>query len=180
MPAKSKAQQRFFALVRSYQDGESKKVSPAIKKVAKSISKKDADDFASTKHKGLPKKVRQEIIEILQEHIQENFYMSQRTNIKWEDASFKWEVATGDGFTWDDVVLIQEVAETIEQAQGDSGSALDKLPEDKKKKLIRLVMRRRGIKLYDEYKEVKEIKTKVDDVKLIINEVKKQVKIVNV
>jgi len=106
--------------------------------------------------------------------------MSQRTNIKWEDASFKWEVATGDGFTWDDVVLIQEVAETIEQAQGDSGSALDKLPEDKKKKLIRLVMRRRGIKLYDEYKEVKEIKTKVDDVKLIINEIKKQVKIVNV
>ena len=69
MPARSKAQQRFFALVRSYQDGDAKKVSPAIKKVAKSISKKDADDFASTKHNGLPSKVRQEIREILQEHI---------------------------------------------------------------------------------------------------------------
>ena len=103
-----------------------------------------------------------------------------RTKIKWEDASFKWEEATGDGFTWDDVVLIQQVAEAIEQAQGDSGAAIDRLSEEKKKKLVRLIMRRRGIKLYDEYKEVKEIKTKVNDVKLIINEVKKQVKIVNV
>ena len=69
MPAKSKAQQKFFGMVRSYQTGDMKDASPAIKKVAKSISKKDAEDFASTKHKGLPKKVRQEIIEILQEHI---------------------------------------------------------------------------------------------------------------
>ena len=46
-----------------------KDASPAVKKVAKNMSKKDVDDMASTKHKGLPSKVRQEIIEILQEHI---------------------------------------------------------------------------------------------------------------
>ena len=69
MPAKSKAQQKFFGMVRAYQTGEMPDASSAVKNVAKSISKKDAEDFASTKHKGLPKKVRQEIIEILQEHV---------------------------------------------------------------------------------------------------------------
>ena len=69
MPAKSKAQQKFFGMVHAYQAGDMKDASPAIKKVAKSISNKDAEDIASTKHKELPKKVRQEIIEILQEHI---------------------------------------------------------------------------------------------------------------
>ena len=46
-----------------------KNASPAVKTLANSMNKKDVDDFASTKHKGLPKKVRQEIIEILQEFI---------------------------------------------------------------------------------------------------------------
>lgn len=57
MPAKSKSQQRFFGMVRACQ----KKgicASKEIKKVADDISKKDAEDFASTKHKGLPNKVR--------------------------------------------------------------------------------------------------------------------------
>ena len=69
MPAKSKAQQKFFGMVHAYQTGDMPDASSAVQNVAKSISKKDAEDIASTKHKGLPKKVRQEIIEILQEHI---------------------------------------------------------------------------------------------------------------
>ncbi len=69
MPARSQAQQKFFAIVKNYQQGKMKDASPAVKKVAKNMSKKDVDDMASTKHKGLPKKVRQEIIEILQEFI---------------------------------------------------------------------------------------------------------------
>jgi hypothetical protein len=59
MPAKSKAQQRFMGMVHAAQKGE-KPASKAVAKVAKSIKKKDAEDFASTKHKGLPKKVKQE------------------------------------------------------------------------------------------------------------------------
>lgn len=46
-----------------------KNASPAVKKLANSMNKKDVDDFANTKHKGLPIKVRQEVIEILQEFI---------------------------------------------------------------------------------------------------------------
>jgi Protein of unknwon function (DUF3008) len=53
--AKSKAQQRFFGMVHAMQKG--KKVpgaSSELKGVAKDIGKKDAKDFAKTKHKGLP------------------------------------------------------------------------------------------------------------------------------
>ena len=101
-----------------------------------------------------------------------------RTKIKWEDATFKWESASGDGFTWDDCVLIQEVAEAIELAQGDSELALKTLPEDKKKKLIRLIMKRKGIKIYDESKEVNNITAKVKDIKVIIKEVKAKVELI--
>lgn len=59
--AKSKAQQRFMGMVHAYQKGElDGKVSPAIKKAAASMSDKDAEDFASTKHKGLPDHVDEE------------------------------------------------------------------------------------------------------------------------
>jgi len=62
MPSKSKSQQRFMGMVHALQKGEIKpsKVSDKIKKVAKSIDYDDADDFASTKHKGLPNKVKRE------------------------------------------------------------------------------------------------------------------------
>jgi len=45
-------------MIHAYQKGELKDASPTIKKIAKHISKKDATDFASTKHKGLPKRVK--------------------------------------------------------------------------------------------------------------------------
>ena len=62
MPSVSKAQQRFMGMVHALQKGEIKpsKVSGKVKKAAKSMKKKDADDFASTKHKGLPNKVKKE------------------------------------------------------------------------------------------------------------------------
>lgn len=56
MPSKSKSQQKFFALVRKCQK-TGKCDSPEIKKTAKSIKYKDAEEFASTKHEGLPGKV---------------------------------------------------------------------------------------------------------------------------
>ena len=58
MPAKSKSQQRLFGMVHAYQKGELDNPSKEIKDIAKSISKKDAEDFAETKHKGLPNKVK--------------------------------------------------------------------------------------------------------------------------
>jgi len=55
--AVSKKQQRFFGMVRAAQKGEGAS-SPEVAKVAGEISKKDAKDFAKTKHKGLPEKVK--------------------------------------------------------------------------------------------------------------------------
>jgi len=57
--AVSKKQQRFFGMVRAAQKGEGSS-SPEVAKVASEISKKDAKDFASTKHKGLPEKKKVE------------------------------------------------------------------------------------------------------------------------
>ena len=57
--AVSKQQQKFFGLVRAIQKGEASG-SPEAEKAAKDMSKKDVKDFASTKHKGLPKKVQSE------------------------------------------------------------------------------------------------------------------------
>ena len=57
--AKSQKQQRFMGMVHAAQQGE-KPASPEVAAVAKSISKKAAKDFAKTKHKGLPNKVKSE------------------------------------------------------------------------------------------------------------------------
>ena len=58
--AKSKAQQKFMGMVHAMQKGEKVKgASPELKKVAKDMPKKDAKDYAKTKHKGLPNKVEE-------------------------------------------------------------------------------------------------------------------------
>jgi hypothetical protein len=60
--AKSKAQQKFMGMVHAAQKGE-KPASKEVGKVAKSMGKKDAEDFAKTKHKGLPAHVEEESTE---------------------------------------------------------------------------------------------------------------------
>lgn len=61
--AVSKQQQKFMGMVHAMQKGEKiKGASPELKKVAKTMSKKAAKDFASTKHKGLPKKVTEDVM----------------------------------------------------------------------------------------------------------------------
>jgi len=54
MPAVSKAQQRFMGMVHATQKGDIEAPSKEVEKAADSMTKKDAKDFASTKHKGLP------------------------------------------------------------------------------------------------------------------------------
>jgi len=61
MSAVSKAQQKFFGIVRAIQKGEMAPTTPETAKAAADMKKKDVKDFASTKHKGLPdKKVAKE------------------------------------------------------------------------------------------------------------------------
>ena len=59
MPAKSKKQQRFMGMAHAIQTGEM----PASKsrgaaKVARTMKPKDLEEFAATKHRGLPEKKR--------------------------------------------------------------------------------------------------------------------------
>lgn len=69
MPAKSKAQQRFMGMVHAVQKGDMDAPSPEVAKVADDMDDKSAKDFASTKHKGLPNKVKSESIDKLKEII---------------------------------------------------------------------------------------------------------------
>jgi len=58
--AVSQAQQRFMGMVYAAKKGKPA-ASPEVAKVAKEITKKEAKKFASTAHKGLPEKVKEEM-----------------------------------------------------------------------------------------------------------------------
>lgn len=70
MPASSKQQQKFMGIVHAIQKGDipASDVSPEAQKVAQDMKPSDVKDFASTSHKGLPKKVKQEILNRLKEY----------------------------------------------------------------------------------------------------------------
>jgi hypothetical protein len=68
----SKQQQKIMGLALSVKRGDTpkSKVSKKVKDMSKEMSKKDLEDFASTKHKGLPKKVEEkEEVEKIEESI---------------------------------------------------------------------------------------------------------------
>ena len=61
--AVSQQQQKFMGMVHALQKGKKiKGASPELKKVARTMKKSDAKDFAKTKHAGLPKKVSEDIV----------------------------------------------------------------------------------------------------------------------
>ena len=99
--------------------------------------------------------------------------------ITWNTANFRWD---SNPYPWDDVELILELA----AGNGDTSSQgikkkVEKLDPKKKKKLIHLIMRRKGIKIYDNSKVVKEdIEIDINDVELIIKEVKAQIAAENI
>ena len=67
MPAQSKQQQKFMGIVRAIQKGDApaSKFSKAARDAAKDMSKSDVKKYAKTKHKGLPRKVKQELLDRL-------------------------------------------------------------------------------------------------------------------
>jgi len=92
------------------------------------------------------------------------------TKITWDKANFKWDI---NPHLWN---LVEELA----SGGGDAvPKKLDELPKEEKKKFIRLIMEFKGIKLYDEKKEVKNIKAYANDVKLIAEEIKRNVQIIH-
>lgn len=62
MPATTQQQQKLMGIVHALQTGDMKssEASTKAQKMAKLMKKSDVTDFASTKHKGLPKKVKKE------------------------------------------------------------------------------------------------------------------------
>ena len=98
------------------------------------------------------------------------------TKIKWDKANFKWD---SNPHKWDLVELIEEIISATTNAGDSVPKVLDDLPKETKKKFIRLIMEYKGIKVYDEKKEVKNIKVYAKDVKIIAEEIKRNVQIIH-
>jgi len=83
-------------------------------------------------------------------------------------------------YTWGDVAFIQEIADGI--GTGSRRARQDRLnkildDEDKKKKLIHLICRVKGEKVYDDYTEVGDVEVKVEDAELVVETIVKKVKL---
>ena len=73
--------------------------------------------------------------------------------------------------TWSEALFIQEIMDGI--GSGSRRARQDRLnkildDEDKKKKLIHLICRIKGEKVYDDYTEVGSVEVDVDDVELVV------------
>ena len=106
----------------------------------------------------------------------------------------KWNGTTEDGrttsvvwgsnpFTWDDVALVIEVADVIDidgkgtYSRREREDRLNGLDKNKKKRLIRLICRVKGEKVYDEQKEIGKVDIKLEDAELVVNEVLSKIKV---
>ena len=82
--------------------------------------------------------------------------------------------------TWGDAQFIQEIMDGI--GTGSRRERQDRLnkildDEDKKKKLIHLICRVKGEKVYDDYTEVGKIEVKVEDVEIVTENIIGKVKL---
>ena len=109
------------------------------------------------------------------------------------NSKVRWNGTTEDGrnvstiwgnnsFTWSDVALAVEVAEVLEQAGSSYKRRKENLEKllkdtDKKKKLIHLICRIKGEKVYDDYTEVGDVDVQVEDAELVVETIVKKVKL---
>ena len=83
-------------------------------------------------------------------------------------------------FTWGDAQFIQEIVDGI--GTGSRRAREERLnkildDEDKKKRLIRLICRIKGEKVYDDYTEIGDVEVKVEDVDLVTENIIGKVKL---
>ena len=83
------------------------------------------------------------------------------------------DIVWGDNsYTWGDVAFVLSIFDGIGTGSRRAREKrLQDLDKDKKKRLIRLICRVKGEKVYDEEKEVGDIQLKLDDVDMVINKV---------
>ena len=81
-------------------------------------------------------------------------------------------------FTWGDVAFIQEIVDGIGTGSRRAREArLKQLDKDKKKRLIHLICRVKGEKVYDDVTEVGDVKINIDDVELVAEHIIGKVKL---
>ena len=81
-------------------------------------------------------------------------------------------------FTWGDVAFTQEIVDGIGTGSRRAREArLQQLDKDKKKRLIRLICRIKGEKVYDDTTEVGDVKINIDDVELVAENIIGKVKL---
>jgi len=86
----------------------------------------------------------------------------------------------GTPYTWGDVSFVIEISDGIGTGSRRAREArLNKFEQEKKKRLIRLICRVKGEKVYDEEKEVGDTYIKLEDAELVINEVLGEIKVEN-
>ena len=86
-----------------------------------------------------------------------------------------------NSYTWNDVVFVIEIADGLGTGGRRAREArLHKFDKDTKKRLIHLICRVKGEKVYDKEKEVGDIQIKLEDVDMVINEVLGTMKVENV
>lgn len=127
MPARSKTQQRLMGLSYAFKSGDVKskdlnpKYADEIKKISKSMTKKQLKDFAKTKHKGLPEKVEERIMSF---------------------SSFVRENYTFEDFTLNDMEMVKELYEEGLQDTKQLSIEMD-LSEETIKQIL-FTLRKRG------------------------------------
>ena len=98
------------------------------------------------------------------------------TKIKWNEANFKWDL---NPHLWN----LAEIAEIVDSVTNGwlcrRHRASQVKGRQKRKSLIRLIMHRNGIKIYDEKKEVKNITHHTKEIELIAEELKRHVHIIH-
>ena len=85
-----------------------------------------------------------------------------------------------NSYTWGDVSFVQELADGIGTGSRRAREArLHKFDKDTKKRLIHLICRVKGEKVYDEEKEVGDIQIKLEDADLVIERVLGKMRVEN-
>ena len=89
-------------------------------------------------------------------------------------------VCGSNPYSWGDVNFVIEIADGLGTGSRRAREArLNQFEQEKKKRLIRLICRVKGEKVYDEEKEVGDSYIKLEDAELVINEVLGEIKVEN-
>ena len=91
------------------------------------------------------------------------------------------DIVWGDNsYTWGDVAFVLSIFDGIgSSSRRAREKRLQDLDKEKKKRLIHLICRVKGEKVYDEKKEVGDIQIKLEDVELVIEKVLGKMRVEN-